>query len=235
MVIRGPDAVETQGALRARLGAAPIGPALPPGLSRLGLGGVRDGLVLLPAGRAPDVPLPLLVMLHGAGGDADGALALIRDAAEALGVLVLAPDSRGQTWDVIRGGYGPDVAFLDAAHAHLFARQAVDPARLAIGGFSDGASYALSLALGNGDLFTHALAFSPGFAVPAREQGRPRIFISHGREDAVLPIGSCSRKLVPVLRRAGYDVLYQEFDGGHWVPPAVAREALEWFAGGAEA
>jgi hypothetical protein len=56
----------------------------------------------------------------------------------------------------------------------------VDPTRLAVGGFSDGTSYALSLGLTNGDLFSHVLAFSPGFAVPARRRGRPRLFLSHG-------------------------------------------------------
>ena len=33
-------------------------------------------------------------------------------------------------------------------------------------GFSDGASYALSLGAANGDLFTHIAAFSPGFMRP---------------------------------------------------------------------
>jgi predicted esterase len=46
----------------------------------------------------------------------------------------------------------------------------------------------------------------------------------------VLPIAHCSRKLVPQLERAGYDVRYREFDGPHAVPPAIAREALAWFA-----
>jgi phospholipase/carboxylesterase len=34
---------------------------------------------------------------------------------------------------------------------------------VALGGFSDGASYALSLDLTNGDLFASLIAFSPGF------------------------------------------------------------------------
>jgi len=51
---------------------------------------------------------------------------------------------------------------------------------VAIQGFSDGASYALSLGLTNGDLFTHVIAFSPGFAAPAEQRGRPRIYVSHG-------------------------------------------------------
>jgi phospholipase/carboxylesterase len=33
------------------------------------------------------------------------------------------------------------------------------------------------------------------------------------------------------LRNAGYVVKYHEFDGPHTVPPAIAREAFEWFLG----
>jgi hypothetical protein len=32
------------------------------------------------------------------------------------------------------------------------------------------------------------------------------------------------------LERAGYAVQYREFDGPHTVPPAIAREAVAWFA-----
>ena len=65
---------------------------------------------------------------------------------------------------------------MDQALAETLQRLPVDPACLAIGGFSDGASYAVSLGLTNGDLFSHVLAFSPGFAAPARRRGRPRVF-----------------------------------------------------------
>jgi predicted esterase len=103
--------------------------------------------------------------------------------------------------------------------AWTFSSYAIDPARVAIGGFSDGASYALSLGFTDGDLFPHVLAFSPGFAAPARRVGSPRIFVSHGTRDAVLPIDRCSRRIVPTLQRTGYDVAYRKFDGGHAVPP----------------
>jgi phospholipase/carboxylesterase len=33
---------------------------------------------------------------------------------------------------------------------------------------------------------------------------------------------------VPRLQRAGYEVLYREFDGPHRVPPEIAREGVEW-------
>ena len=64
---------------------------------------------------------------------------------------------------------------------------------------------------------------------PAGQQGKPRLFISHGTQDEVLPIDRCSRKLVPQLKRAGYDVLYREFDGPHTIPPEIASNALTWF------
>ncbi|MBW3572638.1 MAG: phospholipase [Gemmatimonadetes bacterium] len=199
-----------------------------PGLHRLGLGGGRDALLYVPAGLAPERPAPLVLMLHGAGGDGRNALGLMRAIADEAGVLLLAPDSRGRTWDVILGAYGPDVAFLDRALAAVFDRCAVDAERVAIGGFSDGASYALSLGVANGELFTHVLAFSPGFMAPPAQRGAPRIYVSHGTEDAVLPIDRCSRHVVPRLEAAGYHVVYREFNGPHTVPPDVARQAVDW-------
>lgn len=184
---------------------------------------------MVPAGSRPDHPAPFVLSLHGAGGNAEGGLYPLREPADEAGLILLAPASTGPTWDVVRGGFGPDVELIDQALAAAFARCAVDPARLAIGGFSDGASYALSLGLTNGDLFRQVLAFSPGFLAPAGQQGEPRIFVSHGVRDEVLPIEVCSRRLVPLLERAGYDVTYREFDGPHTVPPAIARQALGWF------
>ena len=70
----------------------------------------------------------------------------------------------------------------------------------AVSGFSDGASYALSLGVANGDLFDSVIAFSPGVLAPRVSKGRPRFFVSRGTEDQVLPIGRTSRRLVPELR-----------------------------------
>jgi phospholipase/carboxylesterase len=201
----------------------------PLGLRPLGSGATRDGLLYVPRGCSVDRPAPLAVMLHGAGGDAYGGLAPFRDLADEAGLILLAPESRRQTWDVLTGGYGPDIAFIDGALQQTLAHYAVDPARVAAAGFSDGASYALSIGITNGDLFREIIAFSPGFMAPAGEVDRPRIYISHGVHDQVLPIDHCSRRIVPQLRRADYDVTYHEFDGPHTVPPEIAREALTWF------
>ena len=222
------------GAARGRLLASPARasshPAATGGLRRLGLSSGRDGLLYVPPGHDATREQPLALTLHGAGGDARSGLSHLVGLADEFGLVLLAPESRGRTWDVLVGGYGPDVGFIDRALGQTFDRLTVDPGRLAITGFSDGASYALSLGLTNGDLFTHAIAFSPGFAAPAERRSEPPIFVSHGTRDRVLPIERCSRKIVPQLEREGYGVLYREFDGPHTVPEAVAREALEWFA-----
>jgi phospholipase/carboxylesterase len=65
--------------------------------------------------------------------------------------------------------------------------------------------------------------------VPAGQEGSPHIFVSHGTRDRWLPIDRCSRVIVPRLERAGYEVRYREFEGGHVVPPEIAREAVGWF------
>jgi phospholipase/carboxylesterase len=219
---------QTEGRLRARpvrvTGSAPVG------LQPLMLGAARDSYLYVPTTYSADRPAPLVLLLHGAGGHARQGLNLSRSLADAAGLLLLAPASRDHTWDLlVDRRYGPDAAMIDQALEQTVSRYAIDPERLAIGGFSDGASYALSLGITNGDLFTHVIAFSPGFVAPAGHTGSPRIFVSHGTCDGVLPIGRCSRRIVPELERGGYDVLYREFDGGHTILPEIASEAVGWF------
>jgi predicted esterase len=168
-------------------------------------------------------------MLHGAGASAFDILAMIVEAAERHSVIVLAPDSRGRTWEVIQREYGPDVMFLDRALDQVFRTCAIDPKHIAIAGFSDGASYALSIGLINGRMFSDILAFSPGFAAPTRTEDAPRIFVSHGREDPVLPIERCGQRVAAALKESGYDVEYREFSGGHVVPAELIEVAFARF------
>lgn len=200
------------------------------GLFPLGLGTQRDGYRCVPLRAVQKQPSPLLLFLHGAGGDALLGLDRFRQHAEAEGFVLLSVDSRGRTWDG-RSVFGPDVEFIDRALDQTFSRHAIDPKRIAIAGFSDGASYALSPGLANGELFTHVMAFAPGFLRKVERRGKPRIFVSHGTQDDVLPIDATSRRLVPQLQQEGYEVRYREFDGRHDMPHAIVREAVGWFLG----
>src|SRR5919199_2049133 len=232
MGTREQKAAVSRAAGRAHLHARPGRPTgeAPTGLQPLGLDIERDGLLYVPAGYSVDRPAPLVLTLHGAGGTAQHGLAPLLGLADEFDLILVAPGSREETWDAIVHDYGPDIQFIDWALAQTFERYAVNSACVAVEGFSDGASYALSIGIANGDLFTHVIAFSPGFLAPAGQEGAPRLYISHGIHDEVLPIDHCSRRIVPVVQRAGYDVRYREFDGPHTVPAEVALEALDWLA-----
>jgi len=142
--------------------------------------------------------------------------------------------SLGPTWDYVLGGYGPDVAFVDRALERVFSRFRIDPSRVGVSGFSDGATYSLSLGVTNGDLFRHVVAFSPGFADLEHPHGSPEIFITHGIEDRTLPIDRTSRQIVPELEDLGLRVSYHKFRGGHEIPDALVPRALAWLGGHVE-
>jgi phospholipase/carboxylesterase len=212
--------------------APPVAPPLPAGLQHpLGEG---EGLPVLHVPEdLPGAEIPLIVMFHGAGSNPARALQRLGEEPVLRKCLVLATKSRASTWDILQGGYGFDVAVLDYALTAVFRRFPVDVSRIAIAGFSDGASYALSLGLANGDLFTHAMGFSPGFVVPGPRRGRPSLFVSHGREDAILPIDRCGRAVVALLREESYAVRYREFEGGHTLPPEMVAAAMDNFTANA--
>lgn len=198
--------------------------SLRPGTSTITLTNGREGLLQVPTGKISG----LVVALHGAGGQAAAALRLFDGPADRLGLVVLAPASAGSTWAVLHRGADPDTPAVNAALATVFQAHSFDPAAVAVAGFSDGASYALTLGLANGDLFSRVVAFSPGFETADRRQGQPEFFITHGTQDQVLPISRTSRRLVPALRGEGYDVVYREFEGGHAVPGRYSLAAARW-------
>ena len=199
------------------------------GENPLKLGSDRDGILYIPKGYKDGTPAPMALVFHGAGSTGRN-VSYAYDIADDLGVILLAPDSRDEaTWDMLVGGFGPDIEFIGAALKDTYARCSVDRKRMAIAGHSDGASYSLSLGIGTGETFGHILAFSPGVMQPIEVHGKPRIFISHGISDQVMPIDVTSRQFVPRLKKLGYDVTYREYEGRHGVPPAIVREGFNWF------
>lgn len=201
-------------------------------MTPLGLASPRDGYLYVPTSYTPATPMPLFVALHGAGGEGRSWVSY-PDRAEAHGTIVLAPDSRGISWDRLSGGFGSDAQFLNDALRHVFSQCRVDASRIALGGFSDGASYALSMGLVSGDLFTHVVGYSPGNYWRAMPRtGQPPIFLAHGFRDTVLNYDYTHNQIVRELREAGYDVTFVTFDGNHTVPSEISEAALDWFLTG---
>lgn len=79
--------------------------------------------------------LPLLIVLHGAGGQDGGLSEIAVSWAISAGSLALMPNSAGTTWDILRGGYGNDLAGLDRLLQWAVQNYAVDLERVGVAGF----------------------------------------------------------------------------------------------------
>ncbi len=197
-------------------------PSLPSGVSRL----TPHAFAYRPPGLADGAPL--VVLFHGAGGNARRFLDLFKPVADRRRLVLVALQSGAATWDTMPSiRTGSDSAKLATAVARLAATAAVDSRRLVLLGFSDGASHALTLGLANPAAFRGIVALSPGFArAPDAIEPAQRIFIAHGRRDEVLPFALSRDVLVPGLERLGLRPRTRWSDGGHRIEAAAVEEGL---------
>ncbi len=196
---------------------------------------------------AADEPQGLVILHHGRGADEHDLLTLadVLDPERRLHVVTprapLTLGSPGYHWYLVpRVGY-PDPETFDAArralgelHDELWQRTGIPPERTVLGGFSMGAvmSYAMALSAERPEP-AGALAFS-GF-IPTVEGWQPdlggragvRVFIAHGRRDAVIPV-ELARDAASTLRDAGLQVDYRESDAGHHIDPREIPHAGTW-------
>jgi len=204
------------------------------GLSALGIGTTRDGFLYVPANYDPNVPAPLMMLLHGAGGS--GAFFTTPEMLatyDALGLVVLAIDSRAASWDgVTTQTYEVDIDFMELALAHVYTSVNVDPDRVGIGGFSDGATEAIGVGAANSGLFRFVAAFSPGVPYLPFSRGPLSMFIAHGTEDPILSYNVTEAQTVPRLRQNGFPVDFVSFTGGHELPANVFYQGLSLFVTG---
>ena len=118
--------------------------------------GARTFYLHVPPGLSASDPVPLLVVLHGAGGTARGVRAVARfdEAADENGFLTVYPEGLANTWRVV--GSDRDRDFITAVIEQVRRDLPVDPARVYAAGISQGA------------LMTHRLGcstFSPVSAI----------------------------------------------------------------------
>ena len=180
-------------------------PALASGQSHPGslhIGGrTRTYFVHTPPGYNPTVPTPLVIVLHGGGGNAEGAekMSGMSAIADAQNFLVAYPNGTGAfrdrllTWNIgVCCGYAmkngvDDVAFLSALLDKLEHSYAVDPRRVYVTGMSNGGmmTYAVACALSS-----RIAAISPvagALDMPCRPADAVSVIIFHGTDDEFVP------------------------------------------------
>src|SRR4051794_25070097 len=117
-----------EGAARGRLSFRPQNrpaPSTPGPSRRFRVDTEAGGFAVVQPPRQPGA-VRLVVLLHGAGGHPEGSLPLLAPYAEEHRLLLVAPKSRGRTWDVIAGGFGPDVRMVDEVLRRLTAAYPVE-------------------------------------------------------------------------------------------------------------
>ncbi|HEY7007119.1 MAG TPA: hypothetical protein VH392_11645 [Sphingomicrobium sp.] len=204
-----------------------------------------DAVAYVPASAGPNPPL--LVLLHGAGRTRLWMIEHFRAEADKRGIVLLAPTSRGVTWDAISVAMTPsrndspmdaklghrfsssrDAKRVDAAIDNLSKIVPVDRSRTVLAGFSDGATFALAMGMSRSEKFAAVIAWSPGIAIEASQPARGRrVFVSHGTRDMTLHYEVTCGDIVPLLESEGAKVSFLSFDGKHEVPEEAKDAFLD--------
>lgn len=183
-----------------------------------------------------DRSAPIVVLLHGYGARGDDLVPLAESFAQRLPrvrfACLAAPlgGASGRFWWEFpdRGSIGRAAArsevieWLDANRSE----------RVILAGFSQGAILSIDVALEWDRDVAGIGAFSGGRADGSRWPERlrrraPSLFISHGRQDRVLPFEDAER-IADEFRAAGADTRFVPFDGGHSMPPIVTDAFVEY-------
>jgi phospholipase/carboxylesterase len=197
--------------------------------------GESRAVLLTPSELEPGRQYPLITVLHGAGRQDEMLVKAVRDEPDRRRAFFLVPRSLLPTWDLIASESRPDLDFLEYAYDLIYRRYPIDPARQALLGYSDGASYALSVGMSNAPMFRAIMAWAAGFVALAPDTdldagAKPEILLEYGTHDQIFPFQMVALPMRANLERAGYRVNFRVDQGGkHWPSPDFLSEALDWF------
>lgn len=193
----------------------------------------------------------VLVLLHGRGSHRGDLQALRPRIPDAWVLVTPQAPHPGQPW-----GYGPGWAWyrwleedrlvgetlgetlmaLDAFLAELPGLLHLTPARVVLGGFSQGGTTSLAYALTHPGAVAAALNLS-GFLVDGPDVGAPQlaaattpVFWGHGTRDPNIP-WALAQKGRARLSSAGVPLVARDYGIGHWIVPEEVADALSFVEG----
>ena len=181
--------------------------------------------VYVPEAYHPDRTWPLLLTLHGGGGNDEDFLWTWLKYAKSHGYLLVSAKSFGTTW------YAWDAPSLFLMLDEMQARYRVDPRRILLTGLSDGGSFGYDVGFAFPERFA-GLAVVAGILRPhQRTPQTPQlpVYIAHGERDQLFPV-EYIRMVAARLQELGHAVTYHEIPGfGHAYPGGENAAILEWF------
>jgi predicted esterase len=183
-----------------------------------------------------------LVVLHGTGGDENDLISIGQ--AVAPGAAILSP--RGNVLEngaprffkrLAEGKFDPKEVRSRANELARFIRAAVvtyrlDPARVYVLGYSNGANIASTVMLVEPGILHGSILLRPMLVYEPPELNDlsgSAVFISAGRMDPIVPVDSVE-KLVTLFQSVNAEVTLKWQLGGHSLVPSEVREASEWLA-----
>jgi phospholipase/carboxylesterase len=224
---------------RVAVALAIVGALFAPGAIAAG-----DVTYLVHAPANPEPRPPLIVLLHGSGADERDMIGLWRDLPG--GFVVVSPrapfpDGGGYRW-YRKVGSAPrpgDLALsravVDRVVANAVARFDVDPTRIFIAGFSQGAVMVYEVALREPDQFRGAAVLSGSLFAStsatlsaATDRTHAAFFVAHGTADPRIPLGAATAAKA-ALARLGVPTTLHLYPGmGHEIGPAETRDLDAW-------
>lgn len=185
-------------------------------------------------------PLPMVIVLHGAGSDEDDLLSVFKDFKTPVRVISFrGPVKSGMGYHWVSGsGEAQDNMLDDVSHsiASSVAELTSDyptQGRPFVFGFSWGATVAYHLGLNYPERF--AAVFAVAGELPSRfipesisEQLCP-IYGYHGKSDQVIPFGK-GKRTTEELAAISSNVNFVEFAEGHTIPEHVIRDIEQQIA-----
>ena len=208
--------------------------------------GALHHIVRSPAGEVPVEGLPLLVLLHGYGSDEQDLMGLAPHLdPNLLIVSARAPhslDGGGYAWFPITIGESGIVlhfeqAWTSCVQVHELVEMMkvdypVDPQRIFLLGFSQGASISVAVALQYPEFCAGVAALSGVCSAEMLPTGGStpenlKVLMAHGRLDQLVPIhqGRSSYKLLSSLP---LELTYKEYEMGHEISPECLEDLKDW-------
>jgi phospholipase/carboxylesterase len=201
--------------------------------------------VRIPADADTDSPVPVVVMLHGWGGD-EGSMWVFRQAIPPETAIITPRAPLDLEDDAYAWFYRDDplhltdpeslvatIEKLDDFLSQLPQLYPVDPDRMVLIGFSQGAAVSNSLVMARPELVAGvALLAGMGFQLPelipqVMSLAELPVFIAHGTRDEVVPL-SAAQQACETYEQLGADVTYGEYNSGHKMHVQAIKDLRGW-------